>query len=123
MELNSQAILDWIDKTIPRGIDFITMFAATALLFTASEFLHQYRTHPQRKFTFYLFLFFLVDGLDYLVFSLSGSILMDDATATLLGIVCDILVAATSLIFVFSSKSTDRAVQKDKTIDNPSYMH
>lgn len=111
MELNSQAILDWIDKTIPRGVDFITIFAAISLLFAAFEFFRQFKAHPQRKLAFYLFLFFLVDGLDYLVFSLGGSTVMDAATATLLGMILDAGVVVTSLVFVFS-KTANRASRK-----------
>ena len=113
MELNSQAILDWIDQTIPRGVDFITIFAAIPLLFASFEFFRQFKAHPQRKLAFYLFLFFLVDGLDYLVFSLAGSTVMDAATATLLGMVLDAGVAASSLVFVFS-KTAGHSVRKDE---------
>ncbi len=100
MVLTSQAILAWIDATIPRGIGLITTFAAISLLFAAYEFYRQYKSNPDRKLALYLYLFFLVDGLDYLIFSLGGS-LIDPATATLLGIVCDSGVIGTSLIFVF----------------------
>jgi hypothetical protein len=122
MELNSRAILNWIDTTIPRGVDFITIFAAISLLFAAFKFFRQYKAHPQRKFAFYLLLFFLADGLDYLVFSLGGSKIMDDATATLLGMILDASVVATSLIFVFS-KSDERTAQKDEKQDDNDTLH
>jgi hypothetical protein len=122
MDLNSQAILDWINQTIPRGVDFITILAAISLLFAAFEFFHQYKAHPQRKLAFYLSLFFLADGLDYLIFSLGGSKIMDDATATLLGMVLDASVAATSLIFVFSKSANQTAWENEKQ-DDTSHKH
>lgn len=113
MVITSQAILDWIDATIPRGVDFITIFAAIALLFASFEFFRQYKAHPKRRVALYLFIFFLIDGLDYLIFSLGGSRVLDYATATLLGMVLDAGVAASSLVFVFS-KTAEHSVRKDE---------
>lgn len=112
MVLTSQAILDWIDATIPRGVDFITIFAAIALLFASFEFFRQYKARPKRRMALYLFVFFLIDGLDYLIFSLGGSRVLDYATATLIGMILDAGVAAASLVFIFS-KTAERAIRKD----------
>ena len=107
MDINIQIqnILIWFDSVFPRGENFITILASVALLFTSYEFFNQYRAVPKRVASLILFIFFLFDGIDYGVFALQDIL---GPLADLLGIVCDMGVTITAIIFVFRHKEAIR---------------
>lgn len=101
-----QTILNSFNAIFPQGSDIITILAAVALLFAASEFYKQHTLFPARRILLPLTIFFFLDGLDYGAFALRN---MLGPVSELLGILCDIGVGISAFVLVFTRRDSHRA--------------